>query len=401
MQVFKIALRLVRRNWMLFAIYVLALSVMGVFMATGVGGGLAGSASADASYEQALPKAAVIDRDGSAVSRALTEYVRANSTFVEVEDGTFALQDAAARDVASYVLVIPAGYGQGLLEAARSGGDAPELECIVSYMGASGSLMDERVRSWAQELYALAAASTAPVEELVSWVEGVQDARVPVSVATTEQEGVPSAYLIYCQFATYPLFGGVAAIVATGLASLRDPDVRRRVGASCVGEGSFARQVGAAIAVCGLVVWAANATFGLALYHGSLEGVPPASVALMLGALLALGLVGTAFGFLLSQLGVSHQVAHAVANIASMVLTFLAGTWVSIDQMGAGMEALARFTPGYWCVDALGAVYEAPAVTGELVARVASDALLVALFAAVIALVAVVAGRARRQRALA
>lgn len=400
MQVFKIALRLIGRNWLLFAVYVAALSVMGVFMAAGVGGGLPGSAVGGA-YEETLPKAAVVDRDNSAVSRALTAYVRDNSTFVEVGDSTFALQDAAARDVASYVLVIPEGYGENLVRAARSGADAPELECIVSYMGASGSLMDERVRGWAQELYALAAASDASTNELVSWVEGVQGAHVPVEVATAEQEGVPASYLVYCQFATYPLFGGIAAIVATGLASLRDPDVRRRVGASCVSEGAFARQVGAAIGVCGAIVWAASSGFGLALYHGSLADVPVEAVALMLGALLALGLVGTAFGFLLWQLGVSHQVAHAVANIASMVLTFLAGTWVSVDQMGAGMRALGQLTPGYWCVDALSAVYNAPAVTDEVVARVAGDALLVGLFAVVVALAAVAAGRVRRQRALA
>lgn len=398
MQVFKIALRLIRRNWLLFAVYVAALSVMGAFMGSSVGGGLTGSV--DGSYEETLPKAAVVDRDGSAVSRALAAYVRANSTYVEVADSAYALQDAAARDLASYVLVIPAGWGDGLLAAARAGGPAPDLECIVSYMGASGSLMDQRVRGWAQELYALAAASAAPAQDLVSWLGDVQDERVPVSVAQADQEGVPAGYLVYCQFATYPLFGGIAAIVATGLASLRDPDVRRRVGASCVGEAAFARQVAAAIGVCGVVVWAASAGLGLALYRNALAGVPVGAVVLMLGALFALGLVGTAFGFLLWQLGVSHQVAHAVANIASMVLTFLAGTWVSVDQMGQGMEALARFTPGYWCVDALTAVYEAPAVTGDLAARVAADAALVALFAVVIALAAVAAGRVRRQRAL-
>ena len=157
MQVFRIALRLIRNSWPLFAIYVLALSVMGVLMGESVGY----VESDGGGFQEELPRAAVIDRDGSEVSQALEAFVRSESTYVELEDSTYALQDAAARDVASYVLVIPEGWGEDMLAAAREGTDAPALETIVSYSGADGTLMDERVRGWAQELYALAAASDA------------------------------------------------------------------------------------------------------------------------------------------------------------------------------------------------------------------------------------------------
>lgn len=397
MQVCRIALKLIRRGWMLFAVYVFALSAMGVVMGQSVSGQASGAA-AEGSVWEGLPSAAVIDRDDSEVSRALAAYVRAHSSYVELEDSTFALQDAAARDLASYVLVIPEGWGEGLLAAARSGEEVPELGRIVSYSSAEGSLMDERVRGWAQELYALAAASAAPAEELLAWVDETAAAGVEVTAAQAPEQGLPTDYLVYCQFATYPLFGGIAAIVAQGLESLRDHDVRRRIGASCVGAESFGRQVALAIALCGVLVWVASGLFGFAVYGYELVGVPVMLIALVMLALFALSLVGTAFGYLLWTLGVTDHVAHAVANIASMVLTFLAGTWVSIDQMGPTIEAVARFTPGYWTVRAITAVYEAPVVSAALVEEVLVCAATTALFALAVAVVALALGRVRGSR---
>ena len=50
MQVFRIALRLIRNSWPLFAIYVLALSAMGMVMGTSVGG----SVPSDEAYQDGL-----------------------------------------------------------------------------------------------------------------------------------------------------------------------------------------------------------------------------------------------------------------------------------------------------------------------------------------------------------
>ena len=245
----------------------------------------------------------------------------------------------------------------------------------------------------------MAAASDAPASDLISWLGDVQSSGVEVSRAEPEEAGVPTDYLVYVQFATYPLFGGIAAIVSQGLASLRDPDVRRRLGASSVSDGSFRCQTGMAIGFCGVLVWALNGALGFMVYRDALAGVSMGAVLLIQMALLALALVGTGFGFLLWQLGVSHEVAHAVANIASMVLTFLAGTWVSIDQMGPAIESIARLTPGYWCVQGIVRVYEAPRITLDVAADVAACAGVTALFAVAVVSVALALGRVRDREA--
>ena len=390
MPVLKIAVRLVAEHRVLFAVYVLLFSVVGSFAAGSLG-------PVSTTYEAVRPGAAIIDRDESAVSRALASHIAAVSELVEIEDSTRALQEAAAKNYADYVLVIPAGYGEELVAAARAGLDAPDLECVVSYTSANGSLMDERVRGYAQELYAMAAASPAAhAEDLVKLVDSSQDTGVAVEIIDTETPGLPVTYLVYCQFALYALFGGVAAIVGIGLADLRTPEVRQRIGATPVPSAAFDTQIAGAIALCGIAVWSINAVVGIALYADELARVPVALTALMLVILFALMLVGMAFGFLIWQLGVRRELVHAIANISAMIISFLAGTWVPLANMSAEVLAVARFAPGLWAVSAMEMLVRATSVTGELVTSVLGHAVIVVLLALAIAAAGLAVGRARR-----
>ena len=190
MPVLKIAVRLISEHRALFAIYVLLFSAVGAFAAGSLG-------PVSTTYEAARPVVAIVDRDGSTVSRALAEHVTSASEVTDLADSTRALQEAAAKNYADYVLVIPAGYGEELIDAARAGTAAPDLECVVSYTSANGSLMDERVRGYAQELYAMAAASpSASAEELVGLVNAAQGAGTSVEVVDTETPGLPVTYLV-------------------------------------------------------------------------------------------------------------------------------------------------------------------------------------------------------------
>lgn len=393
MPVARIAIRLIGEHRVLFVVYVLLFSVLGTFAAGTLG-------PTTAQYQEATPVAAVIDRDDSPLSRAISAHVAEKSELTVIEDSTEALQDAAARNYASYVLVIPEGYGADLVAAARSGIDAPELACVVSYTSASGSLIDERVRGFAQELYAMAAAwPDASEAELAELVEGAQKTGVAVKTVDAETAGLPTTYLVYCQFALYALFGGVASIIGIGLADLRRPAVRQRIGAGPVPGGAFDAQIAVAIVVAGVAVWAVNAGAGIVLYAGELSQVPVALVALMLAILASLALVGMAFGFLIWQLGVRRELVHAIANITAMIITFLAGTWVPISNMTPAVLAVAQFTPGYWAVSAMQELVEATSVTGELVAGVLGNVGMVALFALAVTMAGLAVGRARRSAA--
>lgn len=209
MQLCKLAARVIARHRGLLALYVLMPAAFGGLMASYAG-------TDDAAYRQTRPTVAVIDRDGSTISEAIAAFVSEAGTPVERADTTYALQDAAAKDLATYVLVIPEGYGEELADAARSDVEPPALECSVSFQNAQGSLMDERVRVFAQQLYALLQVGDTTAEQAVAWAEDAQAARAEVALTPQQATGLPLAHLIFMQFSTYALFGGTAILIASG-----------------------------------------------------------------------------------------------------------------------------------------------------------------------------------------
>lgn len=392
MRICKIAGRVVLRHRGLLALYVIMLAAFGWLMVSYVG--------EDAtSYQETRPTVAVIDRDGSVLSGALADFVRDAGTPVELPDTAYALQDAAAKDLATFVLVIPEGYGDELVAAARDGGAMPALERSVSYQGAQGSLMDERVRAFAQQLYALLEGTDATPEQVVSWAQDAQETHVEVGVTSAPSTGLPLGYLVFMQFSTYALFGGAAILIACGMRSLAsDRPVRARLRAAGVPEMSQDAQLALTCLGIGVAVWLAMGVLGAVWCAGSLAETDLGMVLLAQVPLLALAGVGAAFGYLLWSLGATGDVAHAAGNMGSMVLTFLGGTWVEQASMGAAVTAVARLTPIWWAIHALGEVYAATGLTSDLVWSVLAQAGLVALFSLAIAFGGAAIGRARRGR---
>ena len=139
MNVFKLALKVAARHWQYLLVYLAAFVVMAL-----VGSGAVQVATSDEFHED-MPKVAVIDRDGSALSSALSDFALRDSVAVQVEDSTFGLQDTAAKDLANYVLIIPEGFEDDLVAAAREGGEPPVLDTVISYQSARGSLANQRV----------------------------------------------------------------------------------------------------------------------------------------------------------------------------------------------------------------------------------------------------------------
>ena len=121
MNVFKLAVTIITRHWSYLLIYTLALGGMAILGSGAIETPQASEFSSD------TPKVAVIDRDGSEISNSLKDFALKDAVEVSVDDSTFTLQDAAAKDLASYVLIVPEGFQENLMNAARNGDEAPAL----------------------------------------------------------------------------------------------------------------------------------------------------------------------------------------------------------------------------------------------------------------------------------
>ena len=394
MNVFKLAAKIIARHWNYLLIYTVALGAMAI-----LGSGAIQAAPAN-EFANDAPKVAIIDRDNSALSTALKDFALKDAVDVPIEDSTFALQDAAAKDLASYVLIIPEGFQRDFLEAAREGNNAPALETVVSYQGARGALMDQRVKAFVQSMYGFAAVDvSAQAGEVASSAARACNDETPVELLPVESEGLSAKYVNFASFSSYALFTSSAIFIAVGLASLRRPEMRRRLTVGPVRSSSYGAQVGLACVLASIAIWALISVAGLVVFDPLGAGATLASVAVVVVGQLGIALIGAAVGFLLWQLSASDSVANGVGNIVGLACSFFSGSWIPLSVAGEGVRIAAAFTPFYWATQAMVSVSQAAQVTSDLLIQAAGEVGIAFLWAAAIALVAIALGRARLREA--
>ncbi|NEG89334.1 ABC transporter permease [Bifidobacterium aerophilum] len=93
-------------------------------------------------YEPAKVNVAVVDRDGNRgdIAESLRDYLSESATLVDLHDDAESLQQAVASNWTDLIVIIPSGYADRFLAAARSGDDMPQVETVTSYTSGAGTI---------------------------------------------------------------------------------------------------------------------------------------------------------------------------------------------------------------------------------------------------------------------
>lgn len=396
MSTFRSALRVAWRHPVYLVSYLAIVSLMGVL----VGRLVADQAAAvPSSYEPVRASVAVVDEDGSDLSRAFASWAGGRFDLVET-DGTQEVQDALARSLVDCVLVLPQGFGQELLDAARAGDDLPNVQATYGTDVQTGVLAAQEASQWASLAGSAAAlepgAGASAVGELATQAMGQ---RADVATLTSADAGdarTAAGATTYFNFSAYPIMSSVVVTVGLVLSVFSESEVRRRQGCAPVSPARLDASLLGGCLVLALGAWAWTSVLGLAVFADELSGVPAANLALLLVAQLAISLTPLSLAFALSRLGLREQGLNAAGNIGGMVLTFLGGAWVPLSLMGEEVRTVAHFVPTYWVSDAVATLLGASALTASDLARVGTDIGVATLFAVAIAALGLALSRARR-----
>ena len=405
MRVFRYALTMAARKPMFFLIYAVGLSFMGVAMALAV----TASQPADTAATVARPRVAwaLVDRDGSELSRGLAASLDVLGAREDVPDDRLAMERAVAQGQVDCLFVVPAGFGDDFLAAARAGEETPSVEAAYGFVGADGALASATAGRWLSAAAVAAAADPAADGASVSASAdeaAAETASVAVLPATAAEKAAGTgvnAFTFYLQWSIYTTVASVIACTAALFSVFNRTDVRRRDLASPETYTSYTLQVaGAALAVT-LACWGVSTAIGLTFFWADAAAMGPAGLAATLGASLLFCLVPLAVSFLAGQFGCGFGGANAIGNLLGMAMSFLGGAWVSLSLLGPEVQAVARFTPGWWYTDALTRARDlaGSADPGAGLEAVAVDLAVVLLFAAALFLVALVVGKLREQTA--
>jgi ABC-2 type transport system permease protein len=348
-----------------------------------------------ATFKPTAANVAVVDHDGSELSKALASRVYAGNDKVRIGNGKRAAQDAMARDYVSYLLVIPKGWGEGLVAAAKAGKKAPALSSSVSFSSGKGRLVELTASSYSNMLYNMAATLGGRQEDVVSAANGAWKGNVSVSVVKSKATPLPSSLRVAAEFSSYSIFASVTVVIAVLMQSLNKPEVARRRAASSQPARTRSASLLAACLTIALVAWAWN--FGLQVLFLGQDATAhePAQLALVGAAELSYSLFSAAVGFLIGQIGFSENASNAVANIFGMAFSFLGGAWTGLSLLPDSLIAIAHFTPAYWTTLAIEGASNMETVASAAVGSLLADVGICALFGIAVLLVGLVVGRDR------
>ena len=394
MSTFKTSLKIMAAHRSYVLVYLVALSLLGLNV------GAARTEDASSQVKEATTSVAVIDRDGSTISRGVKDYVESAGKAQPLEDSRQAIQNATAQNRISYILIIPAGYGKQFQQAAREGAEPPRMDTVIGYESASGALMNVRTDSYAGQVADYLSTLTDDPARAVALAKETMIRSAPAERIAPDSTSLSHSFLVYARFSLYPLMTFAIVTISTLMTALGRRAIRSRLDSAPVSGG--ARNLGllGACLVFGTVGWLWVLGLGVAVFEASTVTTSAPLLGVVAAALGAYMLVAISIGFLMGQLGLSQNAANAVANIGGLAMSFLAGAWVPIEWLPDAVARAARLTPGYWADQAISGAYDATSMSASIIRPLLVDSGICALFAVAILSVAMAVGRTRARSSL-
>ena len=372
MSTFKASLKVLVSKKLMIMIYVVWLCLMMFGLSWSIIQNLAHSDNST-TFASARPEVSVVNRDdddSDALVRSLNEFLAKDCDLVDVGGSDEELQTAVASNYTDLIVIVPQGFADRFAQTITDGTDVPELDTVVSFTGAYGSLAQLQVNNFLNLTRTEALAQhgaggsaitatslTTAAQHVVDALDGNENSYPTISVAddphsaTDAQESARVAFVTSVKMGVYPLLAAMLVVTALTMNSFADANVRRRLYAAPQRSGSMMLQQFAACGVFAVVIAPVYLAISLAL--PALAGLPvsglaPASVAMCAGSLVLYALVAVASGFMVSMLAVNAVAVNAIANVFGLLVMFTSGMAFPIDMMPRIMIMIGKLLPGWW-----------------------------------------------------
>lgn len=291
-------------------------------------------------------KLCIIDEDCSTASTSLTGYLDSLHELVELENDPAILQDNLYYRYISYVLTIPAGFEEKLLN-----GDTDRMLVNVKVPGSTtGEFIDQQINQYTQTLQIYLAGGYT-LEEAIAETDKMLTDIVPVESITFEKENNDERKEVFYFYRYLPyifivlLFSGLAPIVII----FHKKELHDRTSCSSLGLTNRNTQLAIGCVAYSLIVWLGFLLLGVAAYGKGM--FTPNALYAMLNSFVFL-LISAGLTLFLCNFAPSWNALNAAANVVGIGMSFLCGVFVEQSMLSAGVLRIARFLPAYWYIKA-------------------------------------------------
>lgn len=341
MQVFKVSMKVLKRNYPSILIY------LGIFLGLSLLFASQGSQQEEeyTSFETVKTPVAVFAEEDTPLVRGFIENLRETAEIKELKDEEATISDALYFRVVTYVIRIPEGFTETFM------GQEDVMVEIETIPGSAGNTYtDLAVNSFFQTaaLY-LAADETLTEEALVEETVSALSERTPVEVKSQNQQKEDGYAKFYFNYMSYSLVS--ILVLGTSLIMLvwKDKDLYERTEVSPLKRESISLQKYLALSVFTLLTWVVlNGAYFVVNTQSNLD----LRTLLHMGNSVVFAFTAMGMSFLIGTLLKSRNAISAVSNVVSLGPSFISGVFVPQELLGSGVLSMARVTPTYWYVTA-------------------------------------------------
>lgn len=334
MQIFKCFFQIVNKNKISLCINI------GVFVALMMMFTAMSGSELKMDYSETAVNIAVMDRDGSELSAALTGFLDQRHDIKDIPDDAEKLQDALFYRDVEYILTIPEGFEDAFL----SDGGA-KLSNVKLPGSSTGVYVDHQIDRFLATVRAYLSVNFSLTDSLS---HAADDLRLSTTVEINGDQPLetPATYY-YFSYLVYILVALIIAALGPVLIAFHQRDLRQRMDSSSFTLRSRNAQTALGCITVSLGLWVLFMIAALVSYRGDMFTVISALQVINSLALLA---VCISIAFLMGQLLGNAAALGAVNNAVTLGMSFICGVFVPQQYLGETVLTIAKFLPAYWYI---------------------------------------------------
>lgn len=342
MQVFKLCLKILKKNLPLMLMYISIFVVVSIIMTFAT----ANEQQKENPFSQAKSNIAFISEENSPLIDGLKQELGKIANFVELPGKTDALQDALYFRVVTYILRIPEGFTESFMK-----GEDVQVEKTVVPNSYSNTYIDLTIDKYLNiaRLYVQQMGDISQ-ESLVRHLKRDLFNGASVELRTTANDSRNNIYLnYYYNYFPYALLYVLILGMAELMLVFNDSDLKKRNACSPLSSKNMNMQFMLANVMFTFVSWLIMVAFCFVLNFKSSFNMN--TVYFIINSFV-FAISGASMSFLIGNLVKSRGAIAAVSNVVTLGLSFISGVFVPQEFLGSFVLKIASFTPTYWFVRA-------------------------------------------------
>ena len=340
MPVFKLCLKIIRKNLPSMSIYIVVLLVVSTLVT------LNAAPKQQPDFSQAKADIALIAGESSPLIDGFKEELSKTANFVDIPDETEKLQDALYFRSVTYILRIPEGFTRDFIQ----GGDM-QLQKTIVPNSIDNAYIDLSINQyWNTARLYIKNQPGITQEDLVRHLKEDLAVSTPVDLkAKSKVSSSQDPISFYFNYLSYAL----AAVLILGISSIllafRNRDLSRRNFCSPIRANDFNFQLGLACLLFAAVSWAIAA--GLCFVLDFKNSLNENMLYFLLNSFVFTFCLASV-SYLIGNLLKDRNAMAAVCNVVALGPCFISGVFVPQEFLNDTVLRIASFTPTYWYVKA-------------------------------------------------